>query len=191
VGFVLDHEKPGFVYSEIIALGVATWTVAILSLWASKIIRPPDDLPRPQRQAGIEFKAYSLSGADQAWSQSELRSLFTQLCDLPEKERLPVDPEYEFGSQVKLTLGQWRHIKLSVLSERAFPDAEELLSLTMKLFRERLLSVELISDSYFSRYGQSLRAVSSSNEVSLRLQVACDTTCVARNRDPIQGFYWE
>jgi hypothetical protein len=191
VGFVLDYERPGFAYSEIIALGVATWTVAILSLWASKIIRSPEDLPRPQQQPGTQYRAYSTTSNDQAWSQTEMQSLSMQLSDLPDTERLLVDPEYEFGSQVKLTLGQWRHITLSHLSARAFPDAEELLNLTLKLFRERFLNVELISESYFSRYGESLRAVSSSNDVSLRLQVACDSKRITRNRDPIQGFYWE
>jgi hypothetical protein len=191
VGFVLDHELPGLVYSEIIALGVATWTVAVFSLWASKIIASPKYLPRPQQHSGTQYRAYSTNGIDQAWSQMEIQSLSMQLSDLPEKERLLVDPEYEFGSQVKWTLGQWRHIKLSHLSERAFPDAEELLNRTMKLFRERFLTIELISDTYFSRYGESLRAVSSSNDISLRLHVACDSKSVSRNRDPIQGFYWE
>lgn len=45
LGFILHHQHPTFAYTDVIALGTATWTVAILSLWAGKIIGDPEDVP--------------------------------------------------------------------------------------------------------------------------------------------------
>lgn len=191
LGFSLDHGLPGSVYSDIIALGVACWTVAILSLWGAKIIGPPDDRPRPQKLAGGVYHSYSGPGPDHAWSQAELQSLYDELSEVPLKERLPVDPDSDFGVQVKLILDQASYSNLSELAQRAFPDAEALMSLTKRLFRERFIQVELLSVAHFPESDKAMRAISFLQEASVQVRVSCETKQIPKNEDPLLGFYWD
>ena len=137
------------------------------------------------------FYAYSGPGPDEAWSQPELQSLYVQLSDLSEKERLLVDPESEFGSQVKLILEQCSHNNLPELAKRAFPEADVLLKLSIKLFKEGQLRVELIASEHFTDYDNSLRALSTVQRGTVRILLACETKRVSKNQNPLQGFYWE
>ncbi|CZT05212.1 related to glycosyl transferase [Rhynchosporium agropyri] len=190
LGFILNAYAPEtFLYSNIVALGVACWTVAILSLWAGKIIGPPEDRIRPLTASDGVYNAYSNPGADHAWSQPEMQSLYEQLSDLSDKERLLVDPDSEFGSQVKLILEQCSDTDLSDVAKRAFPDADALLRLSIQMFRERFINVELMSVDHFS--DPSMRAISSVEDDQIRLLVACETKRVSTNEDPLKGFYWD
>jgi hypothetical protein len=189
LGFILHHELPNFVYSEIIALGAATWTVAILSLWAGKIVGSP--VERPLKALKGSFHAYSAPGPDQAWSQPELQSFHDKLTGLADGERFPVDPESDFGQQVKLILRQWRYTRLPELAARAFPDAEKLLELTENLFQEGSVGVELVSVDHLIKYDRAMRAVSSENNNRIRLLVGCETRDISQNHDPLSGFYHE
>lgn len=191
VGFVIDHYHPNFVYSDIIALGSATWTVALLTLWAGKIVGPPEDRPRPLKSAEGIYHAYSGPGPDPAWSQTELQSLYDTLSDVSDKERLLVDPSSQFGSQVNLIFDQFKHTTLSENTKQAFPEAATILDLAGKLFKQRLLRVELISIDHFLKADKAMRAISCDHETSVRLFVACETKRVVHSQDPLQGFYWD
>jgi hypothetical protein len=191
LGFILHHEQPKYVhaYSDIIALGVATWTAAILSLWAAKMVGSP--VERTLGALEGSFRAYSAPGPDQAWSQPELQSLHDKLTGLSDGERFPVHPESDFGQQVKHILRQWRYTKLPELADRAFPDAEKLLELTEKLFLEGSVNVELVSVDHLIRHDRAMRAVSSEYNGSIRLLVGCETKYIPQNQDPLPGFYQE
>ncbi|KAK0103063.1 hypothetical protein ONS96_005674 [Cadophora gregata f. sp. sojae] len=189
LGFILEYEAPDFIYSNVVALGVSCWTVAILSLWAGKIVGPPEEKMQPLSASNGAYNAYSSPGADHEWSQPELQSLYEQLSDLSEKERLLVDPDSEFGSQVKLILEQCSHAELPEIAKRAFPEAETLLKLSIQMFRERFIHVELMSVDHFS--DPSMRAISSVENDQIRLLVACETKRVSKTEDPLQGFYWD
>ncbi|EKD19488.1 hypothetical protein MBM_02725 [Drepanopeziza brunnea f. sp. 'multigermtubi' MB_m1] len=189
LGFVLDHKLPSFPYGNIVALGAACWTVAILSLWAGKIVGPPEDRPRPPLSSQGAYNAYSSPGPDHAWSQPELRSLYEQLSSLSKKERLTVDPESAFGSHVRLIIDQFNQVELPGIAKSAFPDAPALLQLSMQMFRERAIHVELMSVEHFS--DPSMRAISSTEDGQIRLLVACETRRVSKTNDPLHGFYWD
>jgi hypothetical protein len=189
LGFVLHYRLPNFVYSEIIALGVATWTVAILSLWAGKIVGTP--IERPLQTLEGSFHAYSAPGPDQAWSQPELQSLHDKLTGLEDGERFPIDPDSDFGQNVKTILRKWRYTKLPELAARAFPDAEKLLELSEKLFQEGLVTVELVSVDHLIKYDRAMRAVSSEINDRIRVFVGCETKGIYQNQDPLPWFYQE
>ena len=191
VGFILHHEQPNYVYAyaDILALGSATWTAAILSLWAGKIVGGPVEKKLGSLKGS--FHAYSAPGPDQAWSQPELQSLHDKLTGLADGERFPVDPDSDFGQHVKVILRQWRYTKLPELADRAFPDAEKLLELTEKLFQEGSVNVELVSVDHLIKHDRAMRAVSSENEGNIRLLVGCETKYIAQNQDPLPGFYQE
>ncbi|KAF8850513.1 hypothetical protein BDZ45DRAFT_696705 [Acephala macrosclerotiorum] len=150
VGFVLEHQFPKWVYSDIVGPGTATWTAAILSLWAGRIVGPNDDTPQASSSQNETFRACSGPGSDQSWSQAELRSLYEQLSDLSKKERLKVEPQSEFGRQVNMVLAYFRQTSLSELAKRAFPDTEALLNLSAKLFNDKVIIAELVSIDHFS-----------------------------------------
>jgi hypothetical protein len=188
-GFILHHQRPDWVYSEIIALGAATWTVAILSLWAGKIVGTP--VEKPLRVLESSFHAYSAPDQDQAWSQPELKSFHDKLTGLADGERFPVDPESDFGQQVKLILRQWRYTKLPELAAQAFPDAEKLLELTEELFQGGSVKVELVSVDHLIKHDRAMRAVSSENNHAVRLLVGCETKDISQSHDPLPGFYQE
>jgi hypothetical protein len=191
VGFILHREQPQHVYpyADILALGSATWTAAILSLWAGKIVGGP--VEKKLGSLDGSFHAYSAPGPDQAWSQPELQSLHDKLTGLSDGERFPVDPDSDFGQHVKVILRQWRYTKLPELADQAFPDAEKLLELTEKLFQEGSVNVELVSVDHLIKHDRAMRAVRSDNEGNIRLLVGCETKYVAQNQDPLPGFYQE
>ena len=189
LGFVLHHEFPKFVYTDIIALGVATWTVAILSLWAGKLVGNPDNKPLSSIKG--EFRGYSGYGPDQSWSQPELQSLHEKLTQLPQGERLVVDPKSEFGGQVNLILDTCRYSDLPEMASRAFPEAQKLLELASKLFEEQTVTVKLVSVDHFTKYDKAMRAVSHIVQDKVQLFVGCETKYISRSHDPLPGFYQE
>lgn len=187
LGFILDHFYPRFIYCEIIALGVAIWTVAIMSLWAARILGPPEDKPRLERTNKDTYHSYSALGPDPSWSQKELQNLFEQVLDLPKSERLLVDPESRLGKEVKHILIQCSHTTLSDLEKKAFPKWEELLTLSRKLFNNRSIMVHLVSLDHFENFGQAMRGVSAFMETSLNLVVGYDNKDTIESYDGVSG----
>ena len=176
-------------YSDVVALAAATWTVAILSLFAGKIVGRPENHIPPTSQGS--YHAYSGPGLDQSWSQPELKGFYDQLEDLPKSERLHVDPNSAFGHQVSQILNRCGYTKLTDLAQRAFPEAEHLLGLSSKLLSEGKVKVELVSIEHFSKYDHTMRAVSSINGTSVNLLVGCKTKCISKGQDPLPAFYQE
>jgi hypothetical protein len=189
LGFILEHEVPGFIYSDVIALAAATWTVAILSLFAAKIVGKPENHVTPSSQGS--YHAYSGPGIEQSWSQPELKGLYNQLEKLPKSEKLHIDPNSAFGHQVSQILNRCGHTKLRDLAQRAFPEAENLLGLSGKLFNEGKVEIEMVSIEHFSQYDHAMRAVSIINGASVNLLVGCKTKCISKGQDPLPGFYQE
>jgi hypothetical protein len=189
LGFVLHHEFPEFVYADIIALGAATWTVAILSLWAGKIVGKPDAKPLPTIEG--HFLAFNGTGEDQKWSQPELKAFQEKLSGLPQGERLEVDPMSGFGMQIKLILEKCGYTHLSDIESRAFPEAQKHLELTGKVFDYGTITVKLVSVDHFAKYDRAMRAVSHTIDEKVELFVGCETKYISRNHDPLPGFYQE
>jgi hypothetical protein len=137
------------------------------------------------------FHAYFAPGADQAWSQPELQSLHDKLTGLAKGERFPVDPESDFGKKVKLRLRELRYTELPELAAQAFPEAEKLLELSEKLFKEGSVTLELVSVEHLIKYDRTMRAVSSQINQKICLFVGYETKSVPRNDDPLPQFHQE
>ncbi|KAL3424691.1 hypothetical protein PVAG01_03972 [Phlyctema vagabunda] len=186
LGFILRSQFPDFIYADIIALGVATWTVAVLSLWAAKILGPPERLST-SRSTDKTYRAYSSLGPDQAWSQPELQGLLEQLTELPENQLLLIDPGSEFGHEVQQVLTEYSHAKLSELAERAFPEAAVLVRSSKAHFLERMITIEVVALRQFSKYN-AMRAVSSINDAKIRVIFGCDIAGITQNEAMVQDF---
>ncbi|TVY29101.1 hypothetical protein LHYA1_G002449 [Lachnellula hyalina] len=189
LGFILEHEAPDFKYSDVVALASATWTVAILSLFAGKIIgKFEDHIPLITKGS---YDEYSGPGVDQSWSQPELKGFYHQLEGLPRAEKMHIEPQSASGHQVSRLLNRCGDSKLTDLAQRAFPEAEHLLRLSGKLFNEGKVKIELVSIEHFSKYDHAMRAVSHTGNTSVSLLVGCKTKCISTGRDHPPGFYQE
>lgn len=189
IGFILEHKLHGFMYSDVIALASATWTVAILSLFAGKIIGSPEFYSPTSLDGSCHV--YSGPGPEHSWSETELRGLYDQLSELPKSEKSRIAPDSAFGHHISQVFNQCACTKLTKLAERAFPEAEQLLSLSRKLFRGGQIRVELVPIEHFSRYDHAIRAVSHTDGVEVNLLAGCDNRCISRGRDPLPRFYQE
>ncbi|TVY94223.1 hypothetical protein LAWI1_G000823 [Lachnellula willkommii] len=136
-------------YTDVVALAAATWTVAILSLFAGKIIGKPEHHIALITEGS--YDAYSGPGIDQSWSQPELKGFYHQLEELPKADKVLVQPHSAFGHQVSQLLNGCADAKLTDLAQRAFPEAEHLLGLSGKLFNEGKVKINLISNEHFSK----------------------------------------
>ncbi|KAH8674812.1 hypothetical protein BGZ60DRAFT_448441 [Tricladium varicosporioides] len=159
LGLILHYQMPNFLYSEVIALAAATWTVAILSMWAAKIFGKPKTYSIPE--IFNLYHVYSWPGQEQFWSKSELQELYRQVSGLPEKERHYVDPSSAPGHHLLRILTTYGDTKLIDLAERAFPTTEPLLALSCRLFREGSIRVEITPIEIFTAYDNAIRAISS------------------------------
>jgi hypothetical protein len=172
LGFILRSRLPGFLYSDVIALGVATWTVAILSLWAVRIVSKTIDKPMPITQ-NLYHALFSPS-VDPEWSQHELRRQYDSLISLPEKLHSHVDPESHLGSQVRLVLASCSSDRLANLAKQAFPSADSIMGQTDALFKGSTIKIELVSIVYMREAGAAMRAISCQSGGVIRVLVGCE-----------------
>ncbi|KAL8875097.1 MAG: hypothetical protein Q9198_006497, partial [Flavoplaca austrocitrina] len=117
LGIILKKVVPEFYYSGVIALGVTTWTAAILCLWEAKIGMPEKPLPRVE--TGDTFSAYVKPWSDPGWSRAELKSVFDKLTSLSEDDCHHVNPSEHPGLEITSLLS---NIRLSSASKAAFVD---------------------------------------------------------------------
>jgi hypothetical protein len=170
VGFILRAQAPDFEYTDVLALGVATWTVAILSLWAVKIVGSSGDrkLATPQGK----YHAFRHPGAeDEEWSQPELCTKYNDLKSLPEEELYQIDPSSHLGMQIQEKFNAQKFEGLSTLAKEAFPDIEDLFMKCRVLFQDGIVRLILAP---FGQEERSLLALSHTIRGNARVIVGCE-----------------
>ncbi len=187
VGFILRSKFPDFIYSDVIALGIASWIVAILSLWAVKIVEKTRDRAIPALQSF--YHAITAPGTDQAWSPHELRMQCDFLLSLPKEMFLYVDPESYLGAQIKLILKASVYNKLSSLAKKSFPEADHLLDRASKAFEEGTVMIELVSMCYLRREDETMRAISWGDHGVVRVFVGCEAKGISEQQVALPDIY--
>lgn len=172
VGFILRTLLPNFLYSDVIALGVGTWTVAILSLWAVQIVGKT--LDEPVTLAEKAYHAFYDPGPDPAWSQDEIRLNYDLIRSLPNDKHPLLDPESYQGQQMRLILSSASVEELPDIAKHAFPSAARLLESSLRAFNDGKVVVELVSMKHLNAEGHSTRAISYITDDFVRVLVACD-----------------
>ncbi|KAJ5999071.1 Glycosyl transferase family 1 [Penicillium sp. IBT 35674x] len=135
---------PDFVYSEIIGLGVATWTSALLSFWSARLGMPPKSISLVK--LGKTFHAFTAPWADAQWSQQELQSLFDSILLLSEDDRFGLDPAAHPAVEVKTVLSS--HSQELRIRE-AFPNSESIIDNVISGWDKGEIYVELVSHNSF------------------------------------------
>ncbi|KAF9892847.1 hypothetical protein FE257_000436 [Aspergillus nanangensis] len=170
VGIALKVRLPQFAYAQIIGLGSATWTVAILSLFTAKMGMPKKvDSPV---ELGKTFHAYTAPWADPEWSQQELQTFFEGISLIPADARLRLTPGANPGAEVKtILLSRRREPRI----EEAFSRSQELVDTALAAWEKGEISLDLVP---LGSLGPGINALSCSASRQLKIAV-----CVGRGLD--------
>ncbi|KAF2401635.1 glycosyl transferase [Trichodelitschia bisporula] len=143
LGLILKKVNPGWAYNEVVALAVATWTAAVLSLFTAKITIPPKESLEEKKSQSV-YHAYCGLGIDQQWSQSELEAFYVGITTLHEK-RFTISPHEHPGTEIKSLLLSCNEDTLSALALDAFPAVTDLARRVVLAWDRGLIVVELAS----------------------------------------------
>lgn len=138
LGIILKKIVPEFYYSGVIALGVTTWTAAILCLWEAKIGMP--EKPLPCVETGDAFSAYLKPWSDPGWSKAELKTVFDKLRALPEDDCHRVKPLEHPGSEIMSLLSE---VRLSSAAKAAFPDYVNIVDVAVRALQSGRIEIIL------------------------------------------------
>ncbi|KAJ5639698.1 Glycosyl transferase family 1 [Penicillium longicatenatum] len=144
VAIALRVCLPDFIYSEIVGLGVATWSAALLSFWSARLGIPPKSTSLVK--LGETFHAFTAPWADAQWSQQELQSLFDSILLLPEDDRFGLDPAAHPAIEIKRVLSSHSQ---DILIEEAFPNSKSIVDNVISGWDQGEIYVELVSRSSF------------------------------------------
>ena len=188
LGLILHYKMPNFLYSEVIALAAATWTVAFLSMWAAKIFGKPTN--HNFSESPNSYHAYSWPGQEQFWSNLELKALYSQVVGFSKTKHRCINPHSAAGHHLSYILAKYGDTKLDDLAERAFPAADSLLALSCRLFREGILRVDIAPMEIFTTYDSIIRAVScTTGENEVRLCVGQNLRYISDGQSLETGSY--
>ncbi|KAL2829743.1 hypothetical protein BDW59DRAFT_158914 [Aspergillus cavernicola] len=164
VGIALKACFPHFMYSQVIGLGAATWTVAILSLIPAKMGMPKRvDSPV---ELGKTFHAYTAPWCDPDWSQQELQTFYESISLIPVEARLKLEPVTHPGVEVKqMLLSRRKEPRI----EEAFPHSQDLVDRALKAWEAGEILLELVP---LGSLGPSIHALSCSTTDQLKIAVA-------------------
>ncbi|KAI9374749.1 hypothetical protein BJX61DRAFT_540453 [Aspergillus egyptiacus] len=164
VGIALKLCRPHFMYSQIIGLGAATWTVAILALIPAKMGMPKRvDSPV---ELGKTFHAYTAPWADPDWSQQELQTFYENISLISPESRLRLSSVGHPGLEVRqMLLSRRKEPRL----EEAFPHSQQLIETALKAWEAGEVSLELVP---LGSLGPGIYALSCSSRDHLKIAVA-------------------
>jgi glycosyltransferase involved in cell wall biosynthesis len=164
VGIALKVSFPSFLYSQTIGLGVATWIVAILSLFSAKM-GMPHKVDSPV-ELGRTFHAFTTPWADPEWSQQELQSYFENISLLPADSRFKVDPAVHPGIEIKnVILSRRQELRI----EEAFPNSKEIIDQALASWENGNIHLELVPHGSM---GPGIRALSCSTGDQLTVAIS-------------------
>ncbi|OJJ00149.1 hypothetical protein ASPVEDRAFT_70410 [Aspergillus versicolor CBS 583.65] len=164
IGIALKLCLPHFLYSQVIGLGAATWTVAFLSIIPAKMGMPKRvDSPV---ELGKTFHAYTAPWEDPDWSQQELQTFYENISLIPLEARLKLNPAGHPGTEVKqMLLSRRREPRI----EEAFPHSQELVDTALKAWESGEVLIELVP---LGSIGPGIHALSCSAKDHLKIAVA-------------------
>ncbi|PLB38320.1 glycosyltransferase family 4 protein [Aspergillus candidus] len=171
VGIALKVRMPeDFLYSQVIGLGAATWTVAILSLFTAKMGMPKKvDSPV---ELGKTFHAHTAPWSDPEWSQQELQTFFEGISRVPQDSRLKLHPNAYPGIEIRTILTS-RRVEPRI--EEAFPNSDDLVNLALDSWANGQISMDLVP---VGSLGPNINALSCNDGNHLRIAI-----CVGRGLD--------
>ncbi|KAJ5124428.1 uncharacterized protein N7515_008253 [Penicillium bovifimosum] len=164
IGIALTVCLPrDFLYSQVIGLGSATWTVAILALWNAKM-GMPNKVDSPV-ELGRTFHAFTTPWSDPEWSQQELQTFFESYSLLPSDSRFKLNPNVHPGVEIKSAMMSRRE---ELRIEEAFPGSKDIVKTAISAWEKGDIVIELVSPGSL---GPGNRALSCTTEGKLKLAI--------------------
>ncbi|KAH8663097.1 glycosyltransferase family 4 protein [Tricladium varicosporioides] len=203
LGQLMRHFYPDFMYCDVLTLGVACWTAAILSLYYARIKMKAihkkgksskSDNGYSKMAPDGTYHAFSNPGKDPLLSQDELRIIYHNLRAMREEERYRLDPQTHPGLEIKSillhALGSYREPRttLSKFALEAFPDATELLELAAFAFERGTIVVDCVPVAAMTDTFPDVRAITYSIHGEVHILVGCEMMRSEQQQSSITSF---
>ncbi|KFG79629.1 glycosyl transferase, group 1 family protein [Metarhizium anisopliae] len=199
-GLALHKGMPGFSYSGLICLGVATWVSCIWSFFSANLGWPTFFKSAPKSEVFAEKHnaesskiTYSVSALEPLpeLSQGTLSKMFESIRNLPADQRYFLDPTEHPGQRV-LELMSSRVISRNpeILTD-AFPSANQLLQVAVQNWEDGKIVVELVSSHQFSQSDAEIRSISRHCDQTLHILIILDSNPVDNHRTLTMYRHWK
>lgn len=159
-GPTLFRALPQFEFSGVVALGIATWTSAILSLRTAKVGRPKS---KDASEKVTEAPASYFGNAHHAHhtpSRNDLSEMFDTVCSLEQDFRYRVDPKSYPGLEVMTLLRARESLGSSSIVRTALPLADCLIPRTIALWEKGDIVVDIVSTTPDLPQSNKMRSIS-------------------------------
>ncbi|KAF4637772.1 hypothetical protein G7Y89_g291 [Cudoniella acicularis] len=203
LGQILRHYFPGFMYCDVITLGVACWTAAFLTLYYARI--KTKAIHKKGRSLGSEdgynklspdgyYHSFSNPGKDPLLSQDELRIVYHNLRAMREEERYRLDPQTHPGLEIQSillhALGNYRDPRTTLIkfALEAFPEATELLELTAFAFERGTLVLDCVPVAAMKDTFPDVKAVTYAIQGEVHIIVGCEIMHSDEQQSGIKRF---
>jgi hypothetical protein len=174
LGQILRHYVPQFTFCDVTALGISTWTAAIMSLYYARIKTKAVDKPANSQELndaynklspGGVYHSFTNPGQDPLLSQDELRIIYDNVRALRVKLLL----------QNALRNSKHPEGPLSRFALEAFPGAAEILERSISAFENGAVLIDCISMAKMTNGFAELKAVSCASDGQIRIVIGCET----------------
>lgn len=176
VGPVLRSIHGNFNYSAVIALGVSTWTAALLSMRTAKVIAI---WPRPWKiaspfatsEAPPSLYFYSFAGPSPGFSQRTLSEIFDSSSSYPDDEKLMLQSGTHPGSLVSTIIRSKIGSKRPDIVTAAFPNADTMLVKILASWEAGHIVVEMAPFRYLHDHQKRVRYITRLDGARAHLRV--------------------
>jgi hypothetical protein len=168
VGLLLHHFLPKIEFSNVSALGSATWTAAILSIWSSKL-RTPHVAAEKDTDKTPSFYCCSTLDPNSQLSQITLSESFEAIRRLPSEWCYRLDPITYPGVEVMEILKSTNHG--STIVQNALSFGEHLLEKTAELWSKGDIIIDLVPSRLPIQKEHGMRAISQTSGNQLHVFV--------------------
>jgi hypothetical protein len=156
-GLLLHRFLPGLAFSNVSALGSATWTAAFLSIWSSKL-RVASVKSEAKVNTGPSFYCCSTLDPNPQLSQTALSASFDAICSLPSEWCYRLDPMTYPGVEVMEILKSTNHT--SALVRNVLSTGEHLLQQTAELWAKGDIMIDLVPSRIPIQKEHGMRSIS-------------------------------
>jgi glycosyltransferase involved in cell wall biosynthesis len=162
IGVLLRHSYPNFDFGDVIGLGVATWTVAVLSIWTSRVGWPNFNNHISDKGtvqvAVFHYDDYPGCGINP--SQEALSELYASVSALPSELHNRISATGYPGVQITKILKGGNIERQPELVKEAIKSADDILLRTGQLWTDGDITVDLVSPMSLPQRWEQMRSVS-------------------------------
>lgn len=160
-GITMHKTHWGFAYNSVIALGVSTWTAAILTLWSSKIFTPKfrDESDEELGKTTPIYHHTSGLKSDAYLTQADLAEIYEEVSILPADQRHKLHPLTYPGVEVLEIFSSGDNVGKTQVVHAAFSEAHMFVRQISELWKSGDITVELVPERSVFQREQKMRSI--------------------------------